>query len=594
MAETDGQLVIGIELDDGTIKKVQADASALANAIGGDLSGIVGKGVDKSLTGIATQLTFIGNIAGKAFNLMSDAIGKAIGEASQAEAALSRFNNVLANAGGYTEAASADFQAFAKELQNVGTVSDDAVIEASTALISIGGLTGDALKQATQAAVNLSAGLSKDLGASFDLVAKAADGNFTALSKAGIKIDETIPKSQQFAAALDLINQKFNGLDASKANTFEGAFTKLNTTVNDVFETLGKLATGSAPLVAVINTISKIIGELTSKFEGLKGQNTFDALVKGAIDFATALTSVVLPPLEVLFNAGKVVFNVFRESLQEVIVLLSTVAEGWSLIGNAVGLVSDETLAGVTAFKTGAEEILTGFVANTETAISTVFDTVVADTIIPVLEEINVAAQNADPLAPMVANTTAAAAKINTEVAALTKKIDDMIKNGVVKSISFGIQTMVANIAKGKNAFAGVLTGILGLMGDMAITIGETLILAGLGMEALQKSIVGMSGGQALFAGIALVAMGSLLKALSGGGGASASTSGGGGGGGASPASIADPAATGDPNAVARDQRTAVSINVQGDILDRRESGLQMAEVLQEYFDTNDGVIART
>jgi hypothetical protein len=591
MAETDGQLVIGIELDDGTIKKVQADASALAKAIGGDLSGIVGKGIDKSFTGIATQLTFVANVASKAFGAVADVVGKAVHEASSAEAAMSRFNNVLANTGQYTAAASADFAEFAKSLQNVGTVSDDAVIEASTALISIGGLTGDALKKATQAAVDLSAGLGKDLGTSFDLVAKAAAGNTGALARYGIKIDESIPKSQQFAATLELLNQKFGGLDVSKANTFEGAMTKLSNSVNDAYEAVGGLVTGSAPLVAIIAKISEIVARVTKSFEGLKGQSVFDSMIKGAIDFATTLTSMVLPPIEVLYNAGTVVVNVFKSGFQQVIVLLATVADGFSLIGNSLGLVSDEQLAAVQAFKTGSEQILAGFTTDTQAAISNVFSTTVSDTIIPVLEEINAAAQTADPLAPMVANTTNAAAAINTEVAALTKKIDDMVKNGVVKSISTGIQTMVSNIAKGKNAFAGVLGAIGGIMGDMAISIGETLVLAGLGMEALQKSIVGMTGGPALFAGIALIALGSLLKSLTGGGGASAPA--GGGGGGSSGVASIDAGAQPDPAAVSKNQQTQVAINIQGNILDRRESGLEIASVIQEFFDTNDGVLAR-
>ena len=137
MPDNDGSLVIGIELDDGTIKKVQADASALAKAIGGDLSGVVGKGIDRSMTGLITQFRFVADMASRAFGVVSGVVHEAVTEATKAEASMSRFNNVLANTGHYTAAASADFEDFARGLERVGTVSHDAVIEASTSLISI-------------------------------------------------------------------------------------------------------------------------------------------------------------------------------------------------------------------------------------------------------------------------------------------------------------------------------------------------------------------------------------------------------------------------------------------------------------------------
>jgi hypothetical protein len=42
-----------------------------------------------------------------------------------------------------------------------------------------------------------------------------------------------------------------------------------------------------------------------------------------------------------------------------------------------------------------------------------------------------------------------------------------------------------------------------------------------------------------------------------------------------------------------RNRKTEVKIEVQGNILDRKETGLELANVLQEYFDTQDGVLAK-
>jgi len=593
VAETDGSLVIGIELSDGTIKKVQADASKLAEALGGKFSKDVGKSLDSSFTGIAVQLQFIGGIASKAFGAIKGVATQAIHEAAGAEAALSAFNQVLGNAGAFTQAASDDFAAFASSLQAVGTVSDDAVIEAAGALVSIGGLTGQALKDATQSSVDLAAGLGVDLSTAFDLTAKAASGQISALSRYGIKVDESIPKSEQFAAALAQINAKFGGLDASKANTFAGATDQFTNKVADFNQALGELITKSPAVTAVIKQVGIIIGRLADYLTAVAKTDLFNNLVKDALSLGNTIAHIVLPPLEIFYNAGVVIFNVFRTGLQEMLALLSTVAEGFAGIGNAVGLVSDESLASITLFRETAEEQLVAFAETTAQSVSDVFETTKSDFILPIIDEVTNAGLTANPLGQVVTNTQTALTDVAKVASEQGKKITGIINNGMVRGVSQGVQLMVNNIAKGKNAFSGLLGAIGNIMGDMAIQIGETLLLTGFGIEAVRDSIAGLAGGQAIAAGIALIAFGSLLKALTGGGSTGGTAPAGAAGNAGSPAQQTDLATQGDPAAVARNQQTQVNLTVQGNVLDRRETGLEIASVLQDYFDTNDGVVAK-
>ena len=105
--------------------------------------------------------------------------------------------------------------------------------------------------------------------------------------------------------------------------------------------------------------------------------------------------------------------------------------------------------------------------------------------------------------------------------------------------------------------------------------MGTVLIGIGIGMESLKT----LKGADAVLAGIGLVALGTILKAFSGGG---ADTPAGG------PASV-----TGDTTETAEEtfpeeleKQTAVTVNVEGTVLDPVAVGESIVAVLQEAFDT--------
>lgn len=595
MAETDANITIGIELDDGTIKRAVLNADQLAQSLGDKIGKGVSSGVDKSLTGLAVQFQALSQIASKAFGVVEGIFGKAIEEANGADLALNQFNASLANIGKFSQAASADFQNFAASLQAVGTVSDDAVIKASTSLVSIGRLSGDALKKASKDAVDLAAGLGTDLDSAFNLVAKAAEGNTAALGRYGIKVSENIPKSERFAAVLSQIEQRFGGLDAQKANTFAGSFTQLQNSLNDVFESIGKIITNSPTLVAAVKFVS---GQFAKLSEGIssfgKQGDVLKPFIQQLIDIAKTVTALVVPAIEYLGRITNTVFQAIRTGIQAAIASFADLGAGVGFILEKVGVIAPETAQKLYDFQSSSEEVFQSFLAQTGEAALGITD---ALTITPAvdgfLNELQRAVDTAQPITEQLKNNTKASFNDMANSLALTAaQLAKIVREAIANSISQSIQTLVTNLAKGKNAFEGLLKTIGSIFGDMLIQIGTTVLLAGIGMEAIRASIVGLTGGPAIFAGIALIAAGALLKALSGGGGDSAPTTTQAVGPGGVPGSPEIPGATTQPE-IDRGRKTEVAINVQGNILDRKETGLEIATVLQEYFDTQDGVLVK-
>jgi hypothetical protein len=167
-----------------------------------------------------------------------------------------------------------------------------------------------------------------------------------------------------------------------------------------------------------------------------------------------------------------------------------------------------------------------------------------------------------------------------------SRQLGTTFSNSLTQVIVRGIDHIAQKIIKGEDIFGGLLAVILNTFGDMAIQLGTMFIGIGIAVDAL-KSLTGFA---AIAAGVGLIAVGSIMKALAGGGGA-----------------VNAP----NPNAAAADaviasgdiyqeqtkeeervkQQTGVQVVVQGNIFDSRETGLQIAQIINDSFDLNGTII---
>ena len=105
-------------------------------------------------------------------------------------------------------------------------------------------------------AIDIAAGTGKDLAVVSEALAKAHDGNFTALNKLGGGIDENIIKSKDFDAATAALADTFEGQASVKADTFAGKMDRLKQAVDEGKETVG----GS-----VLDALNPMVGVLVDK-----------------------------------------------------------------------------------------------------------------------------------------------------------------------------------------------------------------------------------------------------------------------------------------------------------------------------------------
>jgi hypothetical protein len=88
-------------------------------------------------------------------------------------------------------------------------------------------------------ALDISAGTGKDLAVVTEALAKAHDGNFSALKKLGGGIDESILKTKDFDAATAALAATFAGQATAQAETFQGKMARLSIAFDEAKETVG-------------------------------------------------------------------------------------------------------------------------------------------------------------------------------------------------------------------------------------------------------------------------------------------------------------------------------------------------------------------
>jgi hypothetical protein len=129
-------------------------------------------------------------------------------------------------------------------------------------------------------ALDISAGTGKDLQAVSDALGKAYDGNFTALKKLGVPLDESIIKSKDFNKVTEILSATFKDQATVQAETFAGKLDRIKIAVSEARESLG---------AALLPILEKIAGFITKEVvpaiqgivDGLTGK---DSIRQATID----------------------------------------------------------------------------------------------------------------------------------------------------------------------------------------------------------------------------------------------------------------------------------------------------------------------
>jgi hypothetical protein len=153
-------------------------------------------------------------------------------------------------------------------------------------------------------ALNIAAGTGKDLQAVSEALAKAHDGNFTALKKLGGGIDESIIKSKDFDAATAALSKTFEGQASKQADTFAGKMDRLKIAFDEGKETVGKFILDAiTPIVTLI--LDQVVPAVQKFIDGIGGTEGLGAAFNEVADFAKKFFTPIINALKDAFDKIK-------------------------------------------------------------------------------------------------------------------------------------------------------------------------------------------------------------------------------------------------------------------------------------------------
>lgn len=258
---------------------------------------------DKATEGLGGKLGKFGKIAGAAFAGAAIAAGAyatklaidGVQSALEDEAAQKKLATTLRNVTGATDAQVASTEDYISKTQLAYGITDEKLRPSLDRLVRSTKNVEEAQKLQSLA-LNISAGTGKDLQAVSEALAKAHDGNFTALKRLGVSLDESIIKSKDFDAATGALASTFKDQAQIQADTFQGKMARLNEAFGEAKETVGGyILDGLTPLLDI--TVKNIIPALSNGANVL-GKNLAPAFA----GVGTFLKDTLIPILKGLWD----------------------------------------------------------------------------------------------------------------------------------------------------------------------------------------------------------------------------------------------------------------------------------------------------
>jgi hypothetical protein len=235
-------------------------------------------------SGLATAVGFGGIVA---------AIKKSLDAYAQQTLATASLSQALANQGLAVSTNVERLGDFAAALQKSTGVSVTTITQAQ-ALMTTFGLQGAQMDRTTKAAIDMSAALGIDLTTSAKLLGKAFDGNVGMLSRYGIIIDQSIPKSEQFNSILQQLETRFGGTATAQAQSYGGQIRILGSTFDELEKSIGKLLVtgGSGGLMGWLIAFLDKMHESLDVISGMMGR--FKSLSDFLQTFAVSILGTLL------------------------------------------------------------------------------------------------------------------------------------------------------------------------------------------------------------------------------------------------------------------------------------------------------------
>jgi len=206
--------------------------------------------------------------AGSAFVQM---VQQSIGNAVEDQQTQHELAESIRQTGRSYEIVGPQLEAFAAKMEQSTLYTDEQVRKASTLMVQMTDLDANGIQRAVKGSAGLAAVMGVDLESAARLVMKAMEGNYGALSRYGIKVDENLTAEQKQAALLDQL-EKMYGRAESATQSYAGQLTQLKKAWENTKEEIGRVVLNTNILQASTGILTGALEQLQTVIKGVRGQ----------------------------------------------------------------------------------------------------------------------------------------------------------------------------------------------------------------------------------------------------------------------------------------------------------------------------------
>ncbi len=217
---------------------------------------------DGLIAKIAAGVT-IANLATKAWHGFVGIGNEAVQGAMAQEQADADLTAALELTGRTVKANRDHYLAFAQAQQLVTKYQDEEIERSQALLLQVTNLDQKGIDRAMKGAMGLASVMGMDLYSATMAVTKGMEGNYQALGRVGLKVDENLSAEQKQASLLSQLEALY-GRSTAEINTYGGGVNQLKKSWSEALETLGTAVTKNEGIQKIVKDVTKVLQDFVA------------------------------------------------------------------------------------------------------------------------------------------------------------------------------------------------------------------------------------------------------------------------------------------------------------------------------------------
>ena len=249
----------------GAVKAVKDFEEAI------DGTGKASEAAQPKMAGLGVQVALAQVAVAAMTSVLRGAIGigqAAVQNAIEQEQADQNLRAALELSGRTIEGNLGHYKNFASAKQLLTKYTDEEIQASQALLLQMTNLDRNGIDRAVKGSMGLASVMGTDLKSASMMVMKAMEGNYTALGRYGIKVDESLTAEQKQAAMLEQLETLY-GRSEAEIKTYGGTIGQLTKAWNESLEEAGRAVTENESVRKALAKVQKLVQDLAPDLRAL-------------------------------------------------------------------------------------------------------------------------------------------------------------------------------------------------------------------------------------------------------------------------------------------------------------------------------------